>query len=75
MNRRELDKLARQTMRQLGLSQPLDVDQLRTRLAAQRGKPIDVVGSTSLAEQRTFGITGSRPGAACDVIMYEARTT
>ncbi len=75
MTRRELESLARQTLRQLELRPPLDVDQLRTRLAEHRGKPIDVVASSSLADCRTFGITGVRPGAECDVIMYEARTT
>jgi hypothetical protein len=75
VNRRQLERLARQTMRELGLRQPLDVDLLRTRLGERRGKPIEVVASAGLAGYQTFGFTGSHPDADCDVIVYEARTT
>jgi hypothetical protein len=75
VNRRQLEGLARQTLRQLELRPPLDVDLLRVRLGERRGKPIDIVASTNLADYQTFGITGSKPSAECDVIMYEARTT
>lgn len=75
MNRRQLDSLARHTMRGLDLGQPLDVELLCSRLGEQRGKPIEVVASSALAGYQTFGFTASHPDAECDVIVYEARTS
>jgi hypothetical protein len=75
VNRRQLRALSQETLRQLGMWPPLDVDLLIDRLAEHRGKPIDLVASTNLMGYQTFGITGSSEDADCDVIMYEARIT
>lgn len=75
MNRRQLHALCQQTMRQLGLTPPLDVELLRDRLGDLRGKPILLAPDTALARQRHFGFTVDDPGADATVIFYEPRTT
>ena len=75
MNRRQLHALCQQTMRELGLTPPLDVELLRERLGELRGKPIVLAASTELAGRRHFGITADDPNAEATVILYEPRTT
>jgi hypothetical protein len=74
MNRRQLHALAQQTMRQLGLTPPLDVNLLLERLGEQRERPIVLTPSTELTGQRHFGFTGDDPNEEATVIFYEPRT-
>lgn len=74
MNRRQLHSLAQQTMRQLGLTPPLDVELLRERLGEHRGRPIILTPSVELTGSRHFGFTADDPSEQATVIFYEPRT-
>lgn len=75
MNRNQLRKLCQQTLRELDLRPPLDVELLCERLGRRRGRPIIVAASDELAGRRKFGFTWDDPAADAALIMYEARTT
>src|SRR5438445_637779 len=75
LNRRQLHAMCQQTMRQLELTPPLDVELLRERLGELRGKPILLAPDTDLVRHHHFGFTSDDPGAEATVIFYEPRTT
>jgi hypothetical protein len=75
MNRNQLRKLCQRNLRELGLTPPLEVEQLRVALGLRRGRPILIAPSDELAGRRKFGFTWDDPSADAVLIMYEARTT
>jgi hypothetical protein len=72
MTRRQIHALCRRMMRDLHLGRPLDVEQLRERLAARRGRPIICEPDESLGARSAFGFMWDDPRGI--VIFYDVRT-
>lgn len=72
MERPQPRELCQTMLRELDLQPPLNIDLLVARLAAQRGKAIDVV-PTDLPPNQAYGLTGG--DETCDVILVQARTS
>lgn len=69
----ELMDVVRRRLRRLGLTPPLDPDDLRAALEVERGTTISVVETDELPPGSAFAVTGSLGDR--EVVLYEARTT
>ena len=71
MDRRQLHKRAQKTARELNLSSPLDIDELRDRLGTSLGRPILFAAMPLLKTHSVYGLLWDDPARDAIVLAYE----
>jgi hypothetical protein len=71
VDRRQLHKRAQQTARELNLSSPLNIDELRDRLGTRMGRPILFAPMPLLRTHSVYGLLWDDPARDAIVLAYE----